>query len=66
MGPEVRGHDWREAKLTLISKLGTGHTPSREHPEWWVDCAIPWITTGEVSQMRSDQIEYIAKTREVH
>jgi len=60
----TRGASWREAKLTLVAILGTGHTPSREHPEWWVDCTIPWITTGEVHQMRSDRIEYIEATRE--
>jgi type I restriction enzyme S subunit len=60
----VRGIGWREAKLTLVAELGSGHTPSREHPEWWSDCTIPWITTGEVTQMRSDKIEYITETRE--
>lgn len=55
---------WREAKLTLVARLGTGHTPSRSHPEWWENCKIPWITTGEVTQMRSDRIEFITETRE--
>jgi len=55
---------WREAQLKLVARLGTGHTPSRSRPEWWVDPMIPWITTGEVSQMRSDGIEYITETRE--
>lgn len=55
---------WRTAKLTLLASLGSGHTPSREHPEWWEDCTVPWITTGEVSQMRGDRIEYIHETRE--
>lgn len=56
---------WREAKLTLVSRLGSGHTPSRDRPEWWVDCTVPWITTGEVAQMRSDRIEEITVTREM-
>jgi type I restriction enzyme, S subunit len=55
---------WRTAKLTLLARLGSGHTPSRDHPEWWVDCTIPWITTGEVSRLREDRIEYISETRE--
>lgn len=55
---------WREGQLKLVAKLGTGHTPSRSHPEWWVDPTIPWITTGEVAQLRSDRIEYITETRE--
>jgi type I restriction enzyme S subunit len=61
--PEIPEH-WRDAPLKLVARLGSGHTPSRGHPEWWTDCQIPWITTGEVSQMRSDRIEYIAETRE--
>lgn len=55
---------WDEVLLRLVARLGSGHTPSRDHPEWWEDCAIPWITTGEVAQMRSDRVEYISRTRE--
>jgi type I restriction enzyme S subunit len=57
-------HDWQEAPLTLVARLGSGHTPSRERPDWWVDCDIPWVTTGEVSQIRHDRTEYIYATRE--
>ena len=60
---EVPAH-WAEVRLTLLARLGSGHTPSREHPEWWLDCSIPWITTGEVSQIRDDRIEYLRETRE--
>jgi len=60
---DVPAH-WREGLLKLVATLGTGHTPSRSHPEWWVDLTIPWITTGEVAQMRSDRIEYVTDTRE--
>jgi type I restriction enzyme S subunit len=55
---------WQTVKLGLVAQLGSGHTPSRDHPEWWQDCTIPWITTGEVAQMRADRIEYITATRE--
>jgi type I restriction enzyme S subunit len=61
---DVPAH-WRECKLSLVADLGTGHTPSRAHPEWWTNCTIPWVTTGEVAQMRSDRIEYITETREM-
>lgn len=50
--------------LRLAARLGSGHTPSRDRPEWWADCTIPWITTGEVAQMRDDRIEYVSETRE--
>jgi type I restriction enzyme, S subunit len=55
---------WPVIKLTLIARLGSGHTPSRHHPEWWQEATIPWVTTGEVQQMREDRIEYIFETRE--
>ena len=59
-----RPKHWDEPLLKLVARLGSGHTPSRSRPEWWADCIIPWITTGEVSQMRDDRIEYITETRE--
>jgi type I restriction enzyme S subunit len=55
---------WDEVRLSLLAKLGSGHTPSRGHPEWWVDPTIPWITTGEVRQLRDDRVEYVSETRE--
>jgi type I restriction enzyme, S subunit len=62
---EERPCHWREVLLRLVARLGSGHTPSREHPEWWSDCIIPWITTGEVHRLRSDRVEYIDSTREM-
>ncbi|WP_333733128.1 restriction endonuclease subunit S [Streptomyces sp. IBSBF 3010] len=55
---------WKEARVGLLAQMGSGHTPSRSHPEWWVDCTIPWITTGEVKQIRSDRIDDLHLTRE--
>ncbi|WP_240106183.1 restriction endonuclease subunit S [Streptomyces sp. MUM 203J] len=55
---------WQEVRVGLLAQMGSGHTPSRSHPEWWVDCAIPWITTGEVKQVRDDRIEDLYETRE--
>ncbi len=55
---------WRSVKLGRFARMGSGHTPSRAHPEWWEDCTIPWITTGEVSQIRDDRREILTETRE--
>ncbi|CAL9541128.1 hypothetical protein SUDANB120_04248 [Streptomyces sp. enrichment culture] len=55
---------WQEVRVGLLARMGSGHTPSRSHPEWWVDCTIPWITTGEVKQLRDDRIEDLYETRE--
>jgi type I restriction enzyme, S subunit len=55
---------WRAGKLSLAAKLGSGHTPSRGRVDWWAGCTIPWVTTGEVAEMRSDELEYVSDTRE--
>lgn len=55
---------WPISKITYHARLGSGHTPSRSRPEWWETCTIPWITTGEVAQVRNDRQEEIAQTRE--
>ncbi|MEU7692530.1 restriction endonuclease subunit S [Microbispora hainanensis] len=55
---------WQEVRLNLLARMGSGHTPSRSHPEWWENCTIPWITTGEVKQVRDDRLEEIYETRE--
>jgi type I restriction enzyme, S subunit len=55
---------WQSAKLSHFARVGSGHTPSRSRPEWWQVCTIPWITTGEVSQVRDDRREVLTETRE--
>jgi type I restriction enzyme S subunit len=56
--------EWKSVKLAHFARMGSGHTPSRSHPEWWQDCTIPWVTTGEVSQVRNDRLEVLTDTRE--
>jgi type I restriction enzyme, S subunit len=34
--------------LSEVATLGTGHTPSRDKPEYWVDCNIPWVTVEDI------------------
>lgn len=71
-GPRVNGvpwvesvpASWRAARLTSVASLGSGHTPSRNRPELWEECTIPWVTTGEVWQIRSDIVEVLTETRE--
>ena len=33
---------WQWVNLVEIAKMESGHTPSRNHPEWW-DGDVPWI-----------------------
>jgi type I restriction enzyme S subunit len=59
----LQNPDWPSAKLTLLARLGSGHTPSRSRSDWWVNATIPWVTTGDVAQMRGDRIEFIEDTK---
>ncbi|MCZ7590553.1 MAG: restriction endonuclease subunit S [Gaiella sp.] len=59
----VANAEWPRVKLTLVARLGSGHTPSRDRPDWWENPTIPWITTGDVAQMRGDRIEFIETTK---
>ncbi len=38
---------WRWAKLTDLTRLESGHTPSRNHPEWWGG-DIPWLALPDI------------------
>lgn len=46
--------DWDVARLKYVANLGTGHTPSRQNPEYWLDAerTIPWVTLADVWQLR--------------
>ncbi len=62
---QLHAIDWNAVRIRFVARLGSGHTPSRSHPEYWQDCTIPWITTGEVSKIRHDRVEYLTETREL-
>lgn len=53
---------WPIRRLLQVARIGTGHTPSRGEPEYWVDCEIPWLTTGDVHRFRRDEVDVIHGT----
>lgn len=53
---------WGTPRVCQVARMGTGHTPSRNVAEYWVDCTIPWLTTGDVHRFRHDEIERIHDT----
>lgn len=57
------GH-WVVMPIRLAAKLESGHTPSRNHPEYWEDCNTPWFTLADIWQVREGGAEYIHKTSE--
>jgi len=60
---EIPGH-WEVKRTKFVATLESGHTPSRQHPEYWEDCRIPWFTLSDVWQLRDGRQEYVQDTKE--
>lgn len=56
--------NWEVQRTKYAARLRSGHTPSRQHPEYWVDCNIPWFGLADVWQIREGQLEYVRDTAE--
>lgn len=58
--------DWDVALLRLVARLESGHTPSRNHPEYWVpkECTIPWFSLADIWQLREGRQKYLGDTKE--
>ena len=52
---------WTRARLTDIADLGTGHTPSRQKPEYW-DGEIDWIGIRDAGAHHGGTIDTTAQT----
>jgi len=39
---------WKPTTIGDIASVGSGGTPSRTNPAYWVSGTIPWVKTGEV------------------
>jgi type I restriction enzyme S subunit len=55
---------WQVSRTKFVARLESGHTPSRQCPEYWVNCTIPWITLSDVWQLRDGWREYVTETKE--
>lgn len=57
---------WDVGKVCLVARLESGHTPSRQHPEYWVEseCTIPWFSLADVWQLRDGRQDYLGDTTE--
>ncbi len=58
----VLSSEWPERRLSHVARMGTGHTPSRSNVDYWRDCTIPWLTTGDVHRFRKDEIDVLTDT----
>jgi type I restriction enzyme S subunit len=61
---EIPEH-WSCARTRLVARLESGHTPSRNHPEYWVNCNKPWFTLADVWQLRDGSQKYVYDTKEL-
>lgn len=56
---ELPAH-WPVAKLSLVARMGSGHTPSRSDPGLWAETSIPWLTTNDVHRFRRDEVDVLS------
>jgi type I restriction enzyme S subunit len=40
---------WAWVALLDVAEMATGHTPSRQFPEYWADGDIPWVTATDAN-----------------
>jgi len=55
---------WENVKIKFIARLESGHTPSRQVAEYWIDCTIPWFSLADVWQIRGGHKIYVQETKE--
>lgn len=55
---------WTVMPIRLAARLESGHTPSRNHPEYWENCTIPWFTLADVWQIREGLTDVVTETKE--
>jgi type I restriction enzyme, S subunit len=55
---------WEVNRTKFAARLRSGHTPSRQHPEYWQDCTIPWFGLADVWQIRDGKTEHVSETAE--
>ena len=60
---EIPAH-WDVKRTKFAATLYSGHTPSRQIPEYWTDCTIPWFGLADVWQIRDGHVEYVHNTAE--
>jgi len=45
--------------------LESGHTPSRQHPEYWENGTVPWFSLADVWQIRQYGADVVTETKEM-
>ena len=51
---------WTVERIKWVAKLDSGHTPSKQVEEYWIDCNIPWVSLNDTGYLKNH--DYIAET----
>lgn len=51
---------WEVTRIHHACKLESGHTPSKQVPDYWRDCDIPWVSLADTKQLAVS--DYISET----
>lgn len=51
---------WGVQRVKDVARLESGHTPSKQVPEYWEDCEIPWVSLNDSRQLAV--ADYISET----
>lgn len=56
---EVPAH-WKVNRVKDVARLESGHTPSKQSPEYWENCDIPWVSLNDSKFLATN--DYISDT----
>lgn len=56
---EVPAH-WEVCRVKDVARLESGHTPSKQFPEYWENCEIPWVSLNDSKYLAKH--DYISDT----
>lgn len=51
---------WDVRRVKDVSRLESGHTPSKQFPEYWENCEIPWVSLNDSKYLAAN--DYISDT----
>lgn len=51
---------WGVSKIKNVARLESGHTPSKQIPEYWENCTIPWVSLNDSKYLAAN--DYIHDT----
>ena len=51
---------WKVRRVKDVSRLESGHTPSKQLPEYWENCEIPWVSLNDSKYLAAN--DYISDT----